>query len=356
MKEKILRWFKSLTSEQKKVFMKEFPIGAATEDVLTKYIVDQPIKVHAAIKKFSGRKGWPVFEAPAKKADSKEPAKKIVAPKAVEAVKVVKSTPAVPVATPEPVKAVTPAPDLVSPAVKDDSKKPLWPWLLALAVSLLILGLATGFINVRFGTQTKAALAAATPAEAREIKIIIQAPTAMPNTATTPIPTQAPTTIVPLTTAPIAADTNAEVALVIERDSIYKVVDTVKKTGTFQPTWPKGTFQSAVGYSNPEEFPDGRTFWTRSQTTSDEVMAFVAKCVAINNGPKYCHSKDNGAVVGLIIGHPDGEYPVKLWDAELKTLVIPGGIENWKAYLYELANFISANKGGKTVEILGPTK
>ncbi|MFZ2664086.1 MAG: hypothetical protein WAX66_01885 [Patescibacteria group bacterium] len=144
--------------------------------------------------------------------------------------------------------------------------------------------------------------------------------------------------------------------MVIGRDDVYQVIDTAVRSKTFQPAWPEGTDQTSVGYSNPEEFPDGRTFMTRSQSNPNEVMAFVARCISINNGPQYCHSDESGALVGLIIGHPDGEYPVKLWDAELKTLTIPGGAENWKAYIYELANFISANKGGKLVEILGSAK
>jgi len=149
---------------------------------------------------------------------------------------------------------------------------------------------------------------------------------------------------------------SSQLALVIERDDIYQVIDTVSTPSTFQPVWPEGTDQTSVGYSNPEEFPDGRTFMTRSQSNPEEVMAFVARCISINNGPQYCHSDESGALVGLIVGHPDGEYPVKLWDAELKTLAIPGDYESWKAYVYELANFISANKGGKPVEILGPAK
>lgn len=167
-----------------------------------------------------------------------------------------------------------------------------------------------------------------------------------------------PTTAVEETTPPAKQDVVEAPSqlstgdFVITRDSGMQVMDTVSKIGTFTPVWPDGTNQTSVGYSNPEEYPDGRTFMTRSQSNGDEIMAFVAKCVSVNGGPKRCQNES--AIVGLIIGSPDGEYPVTLWDAELKTLTIPGGPEAWKAYIYELALFISANKGGGIVEILGP--
>jgi len=141
----------------------------------------------------------------------------------------------------------------------------------------------------------------------------------------------------------------------ITRDSGYEVFTTVSRTGTFEPQWPDGIDQTSVGYSNPEEYPDGRSFMTRSQANEGEIMAFVAKCVQIGEGKKVCQSKDAGAIVGLVIGHDEGEYPVKLWDAEYKTLTFHGGsIDEWRAFIHELGTFISANKDGKPVEILGP--
>lgn len=141
----------------------------------------------------------------------------------------------------------------------------------------------------------------------------------------------------------------------ITRDSGYEVFASVSRTGTFEPMWPDGTDQTSVGYSNPEEYPDGRTFMTRSQTNEGEIIAFVAQCVSVNEADRLCQSDEAVAIVGLVIGHVEGEYPVKLWDAEFKTLTFHGGgIDEWRAYIYELATFISANKSGGQVEILGP--
>jgi len=158
-----------------------------------------------------------------------------------------------------------------------------------------------------------------------------------------------------------AAPAVAEVPIVAEvvvrpitRDSGYVEVTRVSRTGTFEPAWPEGTIQTSVGYSNPEEFPDGRTFWTRSPTNPDEVLAFVARCVSVNGGRKVCQGESAGALVGLILGSSEGEFPVTLWDAELKTLTIPGGLVSWEKYITILGEFISANKGGKPVIVLGP--
>lgn len=140
----------------------------------------------------------------------------------------------------------------------------------------------------------------------------------------------------------------------ITRDSGVLVFSSVTRSDSFEPVWPEGTNQTSVGYSNPEEYADGRTFWTRNPVTADEILVFVAQCVAFNGGEKICQSENAGAIVGYIVAGPNGEWPVTLWDAELKTLIIPGGQPAWQAYVNELAEFISSNKGGSSVEILGP--
>ena len=180
-------------------------------------------------------------------------------------------------------------------------------------------------------------------------------------------PTQPAPTVEPEVKAPAADPVVAEVEEVsassvlngldpITVDSGVEVFTTVSRTESFEPQWPEGTNQTSVGYSNPEEYADGRTFWTRNPVNEDEILAFVAQCVQINGGEKICMSENAGAIVGYIVAGPDGEWPVTLWDAELKTLIIPGGHPAWQAFVNELAEFISSNKGGIPVEILGPAK
>ena len=142
----------------------------------------------------------------------------------------------------------------------------------------------------------------------------------------------------------------------ITGDSGLKVFTTVSRADAIKPVWPEGTNQTSVGYSNPEEYADGRTFMTRNPVTADEILVFVAQCVSVNGGEKLCQSEKAGAIVGYIVAGPNGEWPVTLWDAELKTLIIPGGQVAWQAYVEELAKFISSNKGGSPVEIIGPAK
>jgi len=139
-------------------------------------------------------------------------------------------------------------------------------------------------------------------------------------------------------------------------DSGYDIFITVKQEGMYTPAWPDGTNQTSVGYSNPEEYPDGRTFATRSQSNPGEIMVFVANCFQVEDLPEICQGSEASAIIGMVIGDPEGEYFVKLRDAELKTLTIPGGISDWRVFVNELAKFISANKGGAPVEILGPAQ
>lgn len=136
----------------------------------------------------------------------------------------------------------------------------------------------------------------------------------------------------------------------ISSESGYGVFDLVSAADHFEPMWPEGTNQTSVGYSTPEEFPDGRSFATRVPTTEDEILVFVAQCVEIYGGEKIC-ADEGGALVGAVIGAADQR--IKLWDAELKTLTIPGKEPSWRAFVFELAQLISSNKGGASVEILG---
>jgi hypothetical protein len=172
----------------------------------------------------------------------------------------------------------------------------------------------------------------------------------------TAIPAVEPTAIVQAEEPPVSTETTLSPVVIypITRDSGYVEVARVSKVGTFEPAWPEGTEETSTGYSNPEEFPEGRSFMTRNPSSADEVLAFVARCVSVNGGRKVCQGESAGALVGLILGSSEGEFPVTLWDAELKTLTIPGGLVSWEKYITILGEFISANKGGKPVIVLGP--
>jgi hypothetical protein len=332
-KSQVTDWFGKLDVVQKATFTKEFTNGEPSKANIENYFDSQEKKVLNAVHKYAGKKGFPKFpvSTPVKKpaAVKTDPQVKKPEPKKADA---------------DPKKAAVIPPvvknDSVKEPVKDEPKKNSWlPWLVGVIVVIALLVLfafaSGGFVKTQIGSTAPAQQQAAqTP--------VANAAATVPTFKATEQAVAVPGMVLPVNDP-----------MVIGRDDPYKEVLIAEKVGTFQPIWPEGTIQTSVGYSNPEEFPDGRTFMTRSQSNPNEILAFVARCISINNGPKFCHSDKDGAVVGLIIGHPDGEYPVKLWDAELKTLTIPGGLISWKAYINELADFISANKGGKAVEILG---